>query len=162
MARKFLTAIDLSKNELQNAVVQNLGAAPSSPVKGQLYFDSTGNVLYWWNGTQWVAAQDAGATSVYNQVVRVNGSAFTQRTAINFLNSPAITFSGTDDAGGGETEITAAAMYSTVTAATSFGLASNSGVSQALARSDHTHGTPTHVAADPSTIQTSAVAAARA
>jgi len=66
MARKFLTAIDLSKNELQNAAVQNLASAPSAPVKGQLYFDSTGNVLYWWNGTAWVAA--SGSTVTYGTV----------------------------------------------------------------------------------------------
>jgi len=62
MARKFLTAIDLSKNELQNAAVQNLAAAPSAPVKGQLYFDTVGNILYWWSGAAWIAAQDAGGT----------------------------------------------------------------------------------------------------
>jgi len=56
MSRKFLTALDLTKNELQNAVMQNLAAAPLSPVKGQVYFDSTSNILYWWNGSAWVSA----------------------------------------------------------------------------------------------------------
>lgn len=62
MARSFLTAINLNKNELQNAAVQNLGAAPSSPVKGQLYFNSTGgdNTLYWWDGTTWIPAKATG------------------------------------------------------------------------------------------------------
>jgi hypothetical protein len=63
VARSFLTAINLNKNELQNATVQNLAAAPSSPVKGQIYFDSTGNVLYWWSGTVWVAAQGGASVS---------------------------------------------------------------------------------------------------
>jgi len=62
MARKFLTALDLVQNELQNARVQNLSGAPSTPVKGQIYFNSTDNILYWWNGAAWIPAQDAGGS----------------------------------------------------------------------------------------------------
>lgn len=43
MSRKFLTAIDLGKNELQNAVLQVLGADPSTPLQGQMYFSSASN-----------------------------------------------------------------------------------------------------------------------
>src|SRR5262245_18827628 len=75
MSRKFLTAIDLARNELQNAVVQNLAAAPSSPVKGQLYFDTTvnPNVLYWWDGTTWQAAK-SGATVTAGAGLTLTGS----------------------------------------------------------------------------------------
>lgn len=52
---KFLTSIDLNKNELQNAKIQSLATAPSSPAAGQLYFDTTSKQLMVWNGTQWAA-----------------------------------------------------------------------------------------------------------
>lgn len=55
MAKKYLTSIDLNKNEIQNAVIQPLAAAPSSPKLGQIYMSTTDSLLYIFNGTAWVA-----------------------------------------------------------------------------------------------------------
>ena len=52
MARKFLTPIDLNKNELQNVAIQNLASDPATPATGQIYYN-TGGSLKLYNGTAW-------------------------------------------------------------------------------------------------------------
>jgi len=57
MSRKFLTSIDLNRNELQNGVIHNLATDPGTGVAGQLYFNTVDQVLKIYNGTtsQWEA-----------------------------------------------------------------------------------------------------------
>lgn len=44
-AQLFLNAIDLSLNQLQNAVVHTLSSDPGSPVLTQFWYNSTTNVV---------------------------------------------------------------------------------------------------------------------
>jgi hypothetical protein len=64
MARVFAINIDLAKNQLINARIHNApsNAKPANPGLGQIYFDTTDNFLYFWNGTSWLRASgDFGA-----------------------------------------------------------------------------------------------------
>lgn len=63
MARKFLTPIDLTVNELRNAVIQNLASAPSSPIAGLCYFDTVLGQFGIYSGSTWLYLTPSGGTT---------------------------------------------------------------------------------------------------
>src|SRR5688572_7120318 len=54
MARKYLTNLDLAKNELQNPLIHKLASAPGSPVEGQVYYNTTDHTIYVRTNSAWV------------------------------------------------------------------------------------------------------------
>lgn len=53
MSKKILTSYDFNKNEIQNAKIQNLASAPSTPTAGQVYYDTTLNAFGSYQNGAW-------------------------------------------------------------------------------------------------------------
>lgn len=60
MAKQFLVSINLNKNEILNARLQNLATAPSNPAVGQIYFDTTDDEIRIWTGSEWISGGSGG------------------------------------------------------------------------------------------------------
>jgi hypothetical protein len=136
--------LDIVKNELRNCVVQNLGTAPAAPVKGLLYFNSADNTLYWYDGTQWIAAK-AAAGAIPSDTVT------TEAIGDAPVPGSSTLFSRGDHKHG-------MPAFGAITVEQTFGSASTNGAATTLARSDHAHGNPVHDNAAHAAVSRSALA----
>ena len=133
MSRKFLVSIDLTKNELQNAVIQNLATAPLTAVAGQIYYNTSDNELYFYNGSAWESTQ--AESEVLFGTFSARPSAGVSGRLYYATDQALLYF----DDGSTWAQVSA---FGNVTAQTSYGASSGNGSSNSYARADHTHGTP--------------------
>src|SRR5262245_60963371 len=136
--------LDIVKNELRNAVMQNLGTAPATPVKGLMYFNTADNTFYWYDGTQWIAAKGAA------------GAVPSDTVTTAAIGDAAVPGSSTLYSRGDHKHGMPA--FGAITVEQTFGSASTNGAATTLARSDHAHGNPTHDNAAHSAVALSALA----
>lgn len=69
----FLTSINLSGNELQNAIIQPLAVAPQSPKLGQIYCNSSTSKIMWYNGSEWKTVGVVVESAATNGKIIVDG-----------------------------------------------------------------------------------------
>ena len=75
MAINFLNHVDFNQNELRDAVIENqsTNANAGTGIDGQIYYNTTDNVLKVWTGTAW--------TSVGSDTYTLTGTGSTNGTA---------------------------------------------------------------------------------
>jgi len=115
MAINFLNSVDFNKNELFNPQLQNEinDAAAGTPVDGQLYYNTTDNVVKYGEGGSWVALSTSADTNTTYDLTATgsgNGTATVNLVATNPSSTDSILFEGA-----GTTSVTRSGSTITIT-----------------------------------------------
>ena len=73
MPKSVLIDLNLNRNELQNAVIQNLSTAPSNPIEGLMYYNTNDNIAYIYDGTVWRNTMSTGDYTFVNGIEELSG-----------------------------------------------------------------------------------------
>jgi hypothetical protein len=74
MAIEFYSSIDLNKCELQNAALQNLASHPSTPVEGQVYYNTGDDQIKLYANGAWVALASGSVSSAADDITTGDGA----------------------------------------------------------------------------------------
>lgn len=124
MAIKYLNSINLNQNELQFAVIQNLGTVPSTSTEGQIYYDTVTDKLQLKTAAGWVPINSGTdfnttytlATAPTGTAIRLTGSDASTNdvtltgagtVVVTRTSANTLTITGTDSAAGTVTSVVA-------------------------------------------------------
>lgn len=128
---KFLSNLNLNKNELQNAVLHPLGTPPSNPKLGQIYYDTSAakNELKIYTGSAWdMVGKEYDGTIVLteNKTLTITDSTTIGTNAITLASGKALTMEHAGLTVGAEDKTGNITITSNNTTAKSLTLASSS------------------------------------
>jgi hypothetical protein len=122
MAIRYLNSINLNQNELQYAVIQNLGQVPAGGIEGQIYYDTNTDKLQLRTSAGWVPINSGTdlnttytlATAPTGTAIRLTGSDATTNdvtltgagtVVVTRTSANTLTITGTDSAAGTVTSV---------------------------------------------------------
>jgi hypothetical protein len=76
-----LVPLDMSKNEIRNALIHVLAADPSSPTEGQIYYNNVNHTFRFYNGSVWVSLGTLNQVSFPVAPVDMGGQQITNMAA---------------------------------------------------------------------------------
>lgn len=143
--KKVLVDLDYNQNEVQNAVIQNLASAPATPKAGQVYWNTSDDKLYVYDGTNWVDATNQGKIYTFSTgLTELSGTVTLDKATVGALGGVIV---------GSNVSVAADGTISVANASNS-----NKGVIEIATDGEASTGTATDLAVNPKQLATKVTA----